>query len=295
MKPCRRTLPLSFAIISFCAVFFVPPAAALSISVSGGASAQGAPLLVEVTASGPVDNVTLTWKGTAFPMRETAPGRYEAVIGVDLLAAAGPETLAAEIVAGGVRTRAEKSLDVVERAFPVQKLTLPKGMAEFDAPTLKRIAAEKKALDERLARVTLPVMWSLPFIPPVEGYRPENFGSRRVINEEPRLPHTGVDIRLPEGTPVRAIADGVVALAAEQFFGGRSVVIDHGGAVFSFYYHLQRYSVEEGRRVSRGEPIGAVGATGRATGPHLHFGVRVPGGRVDPSLLFALPGKETAK
>jgi murein DD-endopeptidase MepM/ murein hydrolase activator NlpD len=94
---------------------------------------------------------------------------------------------------------------------------------------------------------------------------------------------------------VRAIADGVVVLAAEQFFGGRSVVIDHGGAVFSLYYHLQRIAVEEGRRVSRGETIGAVGATGRATGPHLHFGVRVPGGRVDPSLLFALPGKEAAK
>jgi len=68
-------------------------------------------------------------------------------------------------------------------------------------------------------------------------------------------------------------------------------VIDHGGGVFSVYYHLQRYSVEEGRRVTRGEPIGAVGATGRATGSHLHFGVRVPGGRIDPSLLFGLPGK----
>jgi murein DD-endopeptidase MepM/ murein hydrolase activator NlpD len=94
---------------------------------------------------------------------------------------------------------------------------------------------------------------------------------------------------------VRAIADGVIVLAAEQFFGGKSVVIDHGGAVFSLYYHLQHFAVEEGRRVSRGETIGAVGATGRATGPHLHFGIRVPGGRVDPSLLFAIPGKETTK
>jgi len=81
----------------------------------------------------------------------------------------------------------------------------------------------------------------------------------------------------------------VVAFAGEQFFGGRSVVIDHGGGVFSLYYHLKENPVAEGQRVSRGERIGAVGATGRATGPHLHFGVRVPGGRVDPSLLFALP------
>jgi murein DD-endopeptidase MepM/ murein hydrolase activator NlpD len=88
---------------------------------------------------------------------------------------------------------------------------------------------------------------------------------------------------------VRAIADGVTALAQEQFLGGRTVVLDHGGGVFSLYMHLQSYRVEEGRRVSRGETIGAVGSTGRSTGPHLHFGVRVTGGRVDPSLLLALP------
>ncbi len=244
-----------------------------------------------MTGTGKVDNIAILWNGTAWPLSETAPGRYRAVIGVDLLAAGGPQLLAAESVSGGARARVEKRLDIVEREFPVQKLTLPKSLAEFDAPTLRRIGEEKKALDERLARVTVPVLWSFPFLPPVDEYRPENFGSRRVINDEPRAPHAAVDIRLPEGTPVRAIADGTVALACEQFFGGKSVVIDHGGGVFSLYYHLREYSVEEGRRVSRGERIGAVGMTGRATGPHLHFGVRVPGGRVDPTLLFALPGK----
>ncbi len=290
-----RFLALASAMLTACAACFVTPAAALTIFVSGGAPAQGTPLLVEVAETGPVDNMALTWRGAPCPLRETAPGRYEALIGVDLMDAAGPGILAAESVAGGVRNRVEMPLSVVERDFPVQKMTLPAGMAEFDAPTLRRIGEEKKALDERFARVTVPILWTLPFLAPVEEFRPENFGSRRVINGEPRAPHTGVDIRLPEGTPVRAIAGGVVVLAAEQFFGGKSVVIDHGGAVFSLYYHLQRYSVEEGRRVARGETIGAVGATGRATGPHLHFGVRVPGGRVDPSLLFALPGKETAK
>lgn len=290
-----RILAIASAMLAACAACFVPPAASLTITVTGGVPEQGAPLLVEVAEKGPVDSMVLTWKGSPCPLRETAPGRYEALIGVDLLDAAGPGILAAESAAGGVRNRVEKPLSVVERAFPVQKMTLPAKMAEFDDPTLRRIEEEKKALDERFARTTFPLMWTVPFLPPVEEFRPENFGSRRVINEEPRAPHTGVDIRLPEGTPVRAIAGGVVVLAAEQFFGGNSVVIDHGGAVFSLYYHLQRYSVEEGRRVSRGETIGAVGATGRATGPHLHFGVRVPGGRVDPSLLFALPGKETAK
>ncbi|MBP2673359.1 MAG: peptidase [Deltaproteobacteria bacterium] len=291
MKGFRGILPLLLLSCFAGSGFPAPPPEPLTISVSGAAPAQGSPLMVHVSTTAPADNVFLLWRGARWPLREAAPGRYEALIGVDLLAAAGPETLAAESVAGGVRSRVEKVLEIVERSFPVQELTLPKGMAEFDAPTLRRIEEEKKALDERFSRVTRPVRWAAPFLPPVEAYRPENFGSRRVINGEPRSPHTGVDLRLPEGTPVRAIADGVVVLAAEQFFGGRSIVIDHGGGVFSVYYHLQRYSVEEGRRVTRGEPIGAVGATGRATGSHLHFGVRVPGGRIDPSLLFGLPGK----
>jgi len=264
-------------------------AARLSVSVSDGAPAQGDPLLVEVAATGSAENAVLLWEGTSWPLREIAPGRFEGLIGVDLLAPTGRETLAVESSVQGVRTRVEKVLTVGARRFAVQELSLPKGMAQFDAPTLRRIREEAKVLEERLQRVTRPVLWQLPFLPPVEEYRPENFGSRRRINGEPRMPHAGVDLRLPEGTPVRAIADGVVAFAGEQFFGGRSVVIDHGGGVFSLYYHLKEYSVAEGRRVSRGERIGSVGATGRATGPHLHFGVRVPGGRVDPSLLFALP------
>lgn len=304
MNLVTRIVPLACLAFFACAIPFAasadvdpsrphvpPPAASISISVSGGAPAQGSPLLVAANAAGPVDNMVLLWMGAAWPMREAAPGRYAGLIGVDLMAAAGPQTLAVESSRGGLRTRVEQVLHVAERRFAVQELSLPKEMAEFDAPTLRRIKAEAKAFEERFARVTLPILWEAPFLPPVEEYRPENFGSRRVINGEPRMPHAAVDIRLPEGTPVRAIAGGVVAFAGEQFFGGRSVAIDHGGGVFSVYYHLREYIVAEGQRVSRGERIGAVGATGRATGPHLHFGVRVPGGRIDPSLLFVLPGE----
>jgi murein DD-endopeptidase MepM/ murein hydrolase activator NlpD len=176
------------------------------------------------------------------------------------------------------------------REFAVQELTLPKGMAEFAPPTLARIQSEAAELSRRFSRVTRP-RWRTPFLPPVDGYLPTNFGSRRVINGDSRMPHSAVDIRLPEGTPVRAIADGQVAFAGEQFFGGKSVVIDHGGGVFSLYYHLKEFFVAEGRETARGDRIGSVGATGRATGPHLHFGVRVPGGRIDPTLLLALPGR----
>jgi murein DD-endopeptidase MepM/ murein hydrolase activator NlpD len=269
---------------------FAAPDGALSISVSTRTPALGDPVIVEAAANGSVDNLVLRWKGAAWPMREIAPGRYEGLIGVDLDDSPGPAVVSAEGLLGGSRVRAEAEVTILPRKFAVQELTLPKGMAEFDNATLVRIGAEAEELARRFSGAT-PPRWRTPFLPPVAEYRPENFGARRVINGDPRMPHAAVDVRLPEGTPVRAIADGRVAFAGEQFFGGRSVVIDHGGGVFSVSYHLKEYSVAEGQEVFRGERIGSVGATGRATGPHLHFGVRVPGGRVDPTRLFALPGR----
>jgi murein DD-endopeptidase MepM/ murein hydrolase activator NlpD len=266
------------------------PDGTLSISVSTGTPALGDPVVVEVAANGAVDNLVLRWKGGTWPMRKTAPGRYEGLIGVDLDDPEGPAMVAAEGFLDGVRFLAEAELTISPRKFAVQELTLPKGMAEFDDATLVRIKVEAAELSRRFSRVT-PPRWRAPFLPPVEEYRPANFGARRVINGDRRMPHAAVDIRLPAGTPVRAIADGQVAFAGEQFFAGRSVVIDHGGGVFSVYYHLKEFSVAEGQEISRGDRVGSVGATGRATGPHLHFGVRVPGGRVDPTRLLALPGR----
>jgi murein DD-endopeptidase MepM/ murein hydrolase activator NlpD len=263
---------------------------AISISVSTRTPALGDPVVVKVAAGGPIDNLVLRWKGAAWPMREVAPGQYEGLIGVDLEDQEGPAAVAADGFLGGASVRAEAKVTISPRKFAVQELTLPREMAEFDNATLVRIRTEAADLSLRFSRVT-PPRWRTPFLSPVEEYRPANFGARRVINGNPRMPHSGVDLHLPAGTPVRAIADGRIAFAGEQFFGGRSVVIDHGGGVFSVYYHLEEYSVAEGQEASRGDRIGSVGATGRATGPHLHFGVRVPGGRVDPTGLLALPGR----
>ncbi len=275
----------------FGAPAFAAAAGPMSIAVSDRTPAVGDPVIVTVSADGAIDNLVLWWKGVAWPMRGIAPGRYEGLIGVDLDDMEGPAAVSAEGIADGARVRAEAGLIVSPRKFDVQELTLPKEMAEFDNATLARIGSEAAEISRRFARVT-PPRWRTPFLPPVPTYLPGNFGARRVINGESRMPHSGVDLRLPQGTPVRAIADGLVAFAGEQFFGGRSVVVDHGGGVFSVYYHLEEFTVAEGERISRGERIGSVGATGRATGPHLHFGVRVPGGRVDPTRLLALPGRE---
>jgi murein DD-endopeptidase MepM/ murein hydrolase activator NlpD len=111
-----------------------------------------------------------------------------------------------------------------------------------------------------------------------------------VINDQPRMPHGGSDYAAPRGTPVVAANDGRVALTGDFFFPGRLVVLDHGVGVYTLYFHLDQVTVGPAARVGRGQPIGTVGATGRATGPHLHFGAHVNGARVDPDVLLDLPG-----
>jgi murein DD-endopeptidase MepM/ murein hydrolase activator NlpD len=260
----------------------------ISVSVSSRFPGQGDPVLVEVSTVPPPDNLAIVWKGRTFPLKKAGAGRFLALIGIDLMESPGTFPLSVVSERNGPAARIDLALAVREKAFPVQELSLPKKMAEFDADTLDRIRREAEDLEARLAAVSAPA-WDLPFLPPVEDYRPAGFGARRVINREPRSPHAGVDVHLPAGTPVRAVAAGNVAFSGERFFGGRSVVLDHGGGLFSVYYHLQETAVAEGQRVERGERIGAVGSSGRATGPHLHFGVRAAGGRVDPSLLFGSP------
>lgn len=267
------------------AIFAALPLLLPVLSVSTPSPRQGDPVLVEATVAAPADNVVLAWKGRSLPMKEAGGGRYIALIGVDLAEAPGKVPLAVAASRGTDVGRAEAELAVTERSFPVQELKLPKKLAEFDEPVLERIRSDAERLEKVFAAVSEPA-WDGPFRPPVEDYRPVNFGARRIINGEPRAQHAAVDIHVPEGTPVTAIAAGTVAFAGEQFFGGRSVVLDHGGGLFSIYYHLREYDVVPGQRVEKGERIGAVGSTGRATGPHLHFGVRAPGGRIDPTRLF---------
>jgi len=261
------------------------------VRISNRQPAQGEPVLVEVSPLPRADNVVMIWKGREIPMKEDGTGRFLGLIGIDLLEPPGKAVLSFRAMEAGTPLRFDTQIGIRKKAFPVQELTLPKEMTRFDAATLKRINREAQRLSERFSRVSTPPVWSFPFLPPVAEFQAKGFGSRRVINGEPRSPHAGVDVDLPAGTPVVAIADGTVAFAGKQFFGGNSVVLDHGGDVYSVYYHLQQYDVSEGQKVARGERIGAVGASGRATGPHLHFSVRAAGGRIDPTLLMTLPSR----
>ena len=118
-----------------------------------------------------------------------------------------------------------------------------------------------------------------------------NFGARRVFNGKTRSRHAGLDVAAPAGAPVVAAAGGRVALAGNFYFSGGSVVLDHGEGLFTMYFHLSRLDVKEGETVAAGQLLGAVGATGRATGPHLHWAARLGSARIDPAALLALPGR----
>jgi murein DD-endopeptidase MepM/ murein hydrolase activator NlpD len=132
-------------------------------------------------------------------------------------------------------------------------------------------------------------LWRGPFVRPVAGTEPPTgFGARRIINGKPRAPHGGADYTAARGTPVVAANAGRVALVAEYFFPGRLVALDHGLGLYTLYFHLDTVGVGPGERVERGQTLGAVGMTGRSTGPHLHFGAQLGPARVDPDALLAL-------
>jgi murein DD-endopeptidase MepM/ murein hydrolase activator NlpD len=131
-------------------------------------------------------------------------------------------------------------------------------------------------------------LWQGSWIRPVSGGIVSPFGRRTIINDLERSTHSGVDLKAAEGTPIKAANGGRVVLVADHFFGGLSVVIDHGGGIHSMYFHLSEVSAKAGQIVEKGELIGLSGSSGRATGPHLHFGIRLHGDRVSPLRLIEL-------
>lgn len=182
-----------------------------------------------------------------------------------------------------------RSIDIEDRAFPVQRIDgLDQSkVSGFTEEQLAKIAADsalKKAARKKTQRLA---DWSVGFDWPVTGRISGVFGSQRILNGEPKRPHSGLDIAAPTGTPIRAPAPGVVRLAEDDmYFEGGLVLLDHGHWLESAFLHMSRIDVAPGQRVEKGDIIGAVGATGRVTGPHLHWSLKWAGQLVDPQLTL---------
>jgi murein DD-endopeptidase MepM/ murein hydrolase activator NlpD len=217
-------------------------------------------------------------------------GGHAAVAGIDLESKPGAEAWRLAIVEPGARPRTlTGKVTIQPREFPVQRLTLPPGMVDLDPLTERRAISEGDRLRTLYRSITAERFWRGRFVRPVAGEAPgTGFGARRIINGKPRSPHSGIDYAVERGTPVVASNSGRVALVADFFFPGRLVVVDHGLGLYTLYFHLDSVAVTDGEMVDRGQLLGTVGATGRATGPHLHFGAQLGAARIDPEALLSL-------
>jgi murein DD-endopeptidase MepM/ murein hydrolase activator NlpD len=218
-------------------------------------------------------------------------GAWTALVGIDLDQRPGRYALTASAHRDSTEIEAAQPLVVLPKRFPTRTLTVSPEFVNPPPETAARIAADVRLINEVYAHSADEPLWRAPFVRPVPQSANSRFGQRSRFNGEIRSPHAGTDFMSPAGTPVKAPNAGRVAVARDLYFTGNTVVIDHGLGVFSMLAHLSRVDVQEGQRVSGGDVVGLVGATGRVTGPHLHWALRVGGARVDAMSVLSLLGE----
>jgi len=214
-------------------------------------------------------------------------GRHKAILGIALATEPGNYELSVKV------DNATRSIPVkvVPKQYREQQLKVPEKQVDLSPEDAARVEKEQKHLRALYDEQSDAVPATFALTTPVKGPRSSSFGLRRVFNGQARNPHSGMDIAAGTGTPIVAPADGTVVDVGNYFFNGNNVLIDHGGGFLTMYCHLSAFAVKAGDPVKTGQVIGKVGATGRVTGPHLHFGVMLNGASVDPALFLPVPPK----
>lgn len=264
-------------------------APSLAIEVDARSLQPGELMKVTVAAPPQATSVAVTMAGhrtVAFKYRD----RWTALVGLDLDQRAGSAPLQASATDGSATWHGERRLTITAKQFATRTLTVAPDFVNPPPEQQKRIEADSALLEKVYNSSATSPLWRDPFIRPVAEAANSRFGTRSVYNGERRSPHAGADFLSPAGTPVKAPNAGRVVVARDLFFSGNTVIIDHGMEMFSTLAHLSAMDVKEGESVTAGRVIGRVGATGRVTGPHLHWAVRVAGARVDPLSLLAVLG-----
>lgn len=263
----------------------------VQLRLSAPDTAQGTLLIAEIRSLKPLSEVSGKWNERDVPFwLEEKKGQgvsttdvRKALLGVDLEKPAGKyEFTVAGQLQGGERVSCRAAVEVKEGHFATETLTVKKQFVEPNPEQEARAEAETKRLREIYDRVTPERLWDGPFRLPLDGdFKGSNFGKRRILNGHPGSPHGGVDFPAPTGTPVHAAQKGRVVLAEELYFSGNTVIVDHGLGIYTFYCHFSEIDSKVGDEVVAGIVLGKVGATGRVTGPHLHWGLQVEHTRVN--------------
>jgi len=249
----------------------------------------GSPVLihVEAPAGASLDGEWLGRKIFFFAARG-GQGWY-ALAGVDVEAATGPSELKISVQgAQGVRRDLSRTVEIHAAHYRTGKLTVAPKFVSPAPEALEEIKAEIQLKEKVFATSATEPLWAASFRAPVTAPPTDSFGTRRMFNGKLASVHKGMDFRAPSGTPVRAANSGTVVLARPLYYEGNCVVIDHGLGLFTLSMHLSRIDVREGQQVATGEKLGLSGATGRVTGPHLHWAVRWQGAYLDPAKLLRL-------
>jgi murein DD-endopeptidase MepM/ murein hydrolase activator NlpD len=268
-------------------------AAALACLAGSAALAASYSLPREAAVPGGVKLIRLDYKGSTLPavdvdgrraMVVQDDGGWVAVIGIPLSAPLAP----LRVVIHDGDGRQEIAFTVGEKRYASQSLKVAPRQVNLSAEDLARVNRERIIIDAALNRWSNEQPESLRLPQPVPGVRSSSFGMRRIFNGESRNPHSGMDIAAPTGTPVLTPIAGTVIDTGEFFFNGNTVFVDHGRGLISMYCHLSAINVEPGQHVAAGARLGLVGMTGRATGPHLHWGLSLNRAWVDPELFVPL-------
>jgi murein DD-endopeptidase MepM/ murein hydrolase activator NlpD len=260
----------------------------LAGTVSAG---QGNAVRLSIPNEAGISAVSILWQNKTVPYVRV-DNEWVAIIGVDLDVKAGSYSATIRVTKKGA------SGDVVERRpltilvkavkYPTTELKVADEYVDLSKENADRAVREQKELDGIHGTISKERYWTEPFVVPIAGETGTNFGHRRVFNGQARAPHAGADLHAVTGTPIHATNRGRVVLAKELFFTGNTVIVDHGLRIYSLYAHLSRIDVDVGSMVDRNQVLGLSGATGRVTGPHLHWGIKVQNARVDPFSLVNL-------
>ena len=242
--------------------------------------------VVTFRLAGPPDRVpTVVFNGRPV-MVVRQQDSWLAILGLGLSTEPGEYHVDVQELGGG---EIKLPFTVKAKTYAVQQLKVPPSQVNLSAEDEARVAAEQEKVRAALDGFSRAAPATLRLEPPVAGRRSSSFGLRRMFNGESRNPHSGMDIAAPTGTPIKAPLAGRVVDVGTYFFNGNNVVIDHGQGLLTMYCHLSKIRVEVGQQLKRGEVLGDVGATGRVTGPHLHWGVSLNGAMVDPALFLPPP------